>query len=331
MGSTAFVGFHSAYVVNDGVTSETSAGNALVGAYLNRIGLPDRAVIYITQAAPQEMTWLTLSDAAQLGIDVEPFALPPENPRTNPPPQPLAPPRVPSLSAYENLLADRLARNFEVRYKSAGLAELNISIPACYEQVQINQKEVSAEYCAALDFLASIFDLRVTQSLKTRQSEFNKYPNAEARARAVLASLNLGERAPELIERAKSVADLALATLRAGPSQASPDASLDPIPSLSGLKIGDPISTVSSIGLAPSAKNRTGPFTTIRWVFPDGNELSVTCSSTGKIVYIESDWGEQQSGVISDFPGLNYGGTTLADLRRKRLIPLLPVRSTFGR
>jgi hypothetical protein len=72
MGPTAQVGFHAAYIMRDGVPSESSAGNALVGAYLNRIGL-DRAVTYLTQAAPQDMIWLNLGDAERLGIDVELF------------------------------------------------------------------------------------------------------------------------------------------------------------------------------------------------------------------------------------------------------------------
>jgi hypothetical protein len=42
----------------------------VVGAYLNKIGLPYEAVIYITQAAPSSMTWLSVSDAVKHGIEV---------------------------------------------------------------------------------------------------------------------------------------------------------------------------------------------------------------------------------------------------------------------
>ena len=87
MGATALIGFHAASIQKDGVTSETSVGNALVGSYLNRIGLPDRAVVYITAAAPDEITWLKLSDAAELGIDVELFT-PPENAQQTGPTKP---------------------------------------------------------------------------------------------------------------------------------------------------------------------------------------------------------------------------------------------------
>jgi hypothetical protein len=62
------IGFHAAYDSTSG--KETGVGNALVGAYLTKIGLSYDAVIYITQAAPNEMTWLNISDAARHGIKV---------------------------------------------------------------------------------------------------------------------------------------------------------------------------------------------------------------------------------------------------------------------
>jgi hypothetical protein len=68
MGPGARIGFHAAYDASSG--QETGVGNALVGAYLTRIGLPYSAVIYITQAAPNSMTWLSLSEARQRGIEV---------------------------------------------------------------------------------------------------------------------------------------------------------------------------------------------------------------------------------------------------------------------
>ena len=47
------LGFHAAYRLVDGKASESGVGNALVGAYLNQIGLPDNAVVYVT-SAPQK-------------------------------------------------------------------------------------------------------------------------------------------------------------------------------------------------------------------------------------------------------------------------------------
>ncbi len=68
MGTNTRIGFHAAYDPRSG--EETGVGNALVGAYLSQIGLPDKAVVYVTQAPPKSMTWLTMSEARQVGIDV---------------------------------------------------------------------------------------------------------------------------------------------------------------------------------------------------------------------------------------------------------------------
>src|SRR5215475_6712756 len=59
--SSAFVAFNS---------DESGVVTAVVDAYLRKIGLPYEAVIYITQTASNEMTWLNMSDAAQRGIRV---------------------------------------------------------------------------------------------------------------------------------------------------------------------------------------------------------------------------------------------------------------------
>src|ERR1035437_4272328 len=67
MGSTAQIGFHAAY--NSETRQITSGG----GAYLNKIGLPSAAVIYITTASPDTITWLSRSDAEKMGIDVLSF------------------------------------------------------------------------------------------------------------------------------------------------------------------------------------------------------------------------------------------------------------------
>jgi hypothetical protein len=74
MGSTAQIGFHAAY--NGETHQVTSTGNALVGAYLNKIALPSDAVVYITTASPDSITWLSKSDAEKLGIEVSFFETP---------------------------------------------------------------------------------------------------------------------------------------------------------------------------------------------------------------------------------------------------------------
>ena len=56
---TSKLGFHAAYQVVDGKATESGVGNALVGAYLNQIGLPDNAIVYVTSAPPEGIEWLT--------------------------------------------------------------------------------------------------------------------------------------------------------------------------------------------------------------------------------------------------------------------------------
>lgn len=72
LGDGARVGFHAAYYVDDqGRAIETGQGNALIGAYLNQLGLSEKAVLYITGAAPEDMAWLTPDEAEDLGIPMQ--------------------------------------------------------------------------------------------------------------------------------------------------------------------------------------------------------------------------------------------------------------------
>ncbi|HWF93665.1 MAG TPA: hypothetical protein VG291_01760 [Xanthobacteraceae bacterium] len=70
LGAGSKVGFHAAYVQKAGAATESGPGNAVLGAYLDQIGLPEDAIVYITQAAPSSMKWLNMEEAAQHGIDV---------------------------------------------------------------------------------------------------------------------------------------------------------------------------------------------------------------------------------------------------------------------
>lgn len=83
MQPTALIGFHAAFSMENGVATETGAGNALVGAYLSRLGLSDAAILYIEQAHPNQITWLTKTDAEEVGIEVA--VLPPLEPRARVP------------------------------------------------------------------------------------------------------------------------------------------------------------------------------------------------------------------------------------------------------
>ena len=121
MGSDSLVGFHAAYVERGGRTTEIGVGNALLGSYLTQIGLSESAVVYITKAAPTEMTWLNFRDAAQIGIDVIPWE------SVQPSSKPAQSPTPPLRNATGEDLATR-ARSFvtaiQSRWSDANSAEL---------------------------------------------------------------------------------------------------------------------------------------------------------------------------------------------------------------
>jgi hypothetical protein len=70
IGEHASVGFHTAYIVKTGGLIESGPGNAILGAYLNQLGLSEKAILYITHAAPTSMQWMSIEDAAEFGITV---------------------------------------------------------------------------------------------------------------------------------------------------------------------------------------------------------------------------------------------------------------------
>ncbi len=53
MAPSAKVGFHAAFVEEGEKPAISGIGNALAGAYLNFLGLPERAVIFISEAPPE--------------------------------------------------------------------------------------------------------------------------------------------------------------------------------------------------------------------------------------------------------------------------------------
>jgi hypothetical protein len=71
------VGFHAAYNPSDG--QEHGATNALIGAYLTRLGFNYSAVVYLTSAAPDEMEWLDDGTAKKYGIKVTVYNNPNKN------------------------------------------------------------------------------------------------------------------------------------------------------------------------------------------------------------------------------------------------------------
>jgi hypothetical protein len=66
---SAKIGFHAAYDTRTGL--EKGQGNAVVVAYLTRLGFHLDTVRYATEAGPEGMTWLSKEDADRLGIQYQ--------------------------------------------------------------------------------------------------------------------------------------------------------------------------------------------------------------------------------------------------------------------
>ena len=77
VGKESLVGFHAAFTLKeDGAPAESAPGNAILGAYLNQLGLSEKAILYITQAVPESIQWMSMREAAELGIAVSPLQPP---------------------------------------------------------------------------------------------------------------------------------------------------------------------------------------------------------------------------------------------------------------
>ena len=71
LSKNAGVGFHAVYVeTDDGKKLPASVGNALVGSYLNGLGLNDKIVTFVTTAGPDSIRWLNKATADRLGLTV---------------------------------------------------------------------------------------------------------------------------------------------------------------------------------------------------------------------------------------------------------------------
>lgn len=65
------LGFHAAYRVIDGKVTESGTANALIGAYLNQIGLQESVITYVTSAPPEGISWLSHDAASAIGISFQ--------------------------------------------------------------------------------------------------------------------------------------------------------------------------------------------------------------------------------------------------------------------
>lgn len=67
--SNAHIGFHAIYYAKDGTVA--GGGNAIVGAFLGKLGLSYTAIAFATSAEPTNVSWLSTAKARELGITVQ--------------------------------------------------------------------------------------------------------------------------------------------------------------------------------------------------------------------------------------------------------------------
>jgi hypothetical protein len=132
------VGFHAAY---DRDGHENGQGNAIIGAYLTRLGLNYNAIAFMTEADPESMSWLTKQKADELGIgyDVvdlgdaakrnapEPFIPQGQSPAA-PAPAVVAPPAAP-MESPSQLSLQQAVETWLKRYFAAGNLPNNAQTP----------------------------------------------------------------------------------------------------------------------------------------------------------------------------------------------------------
>ncbi|BCG79901.1 COG3904 family protein [Mesorhizobium sp. 113-3-3] len=106
-GQSASIGFHASYIVKNGTPSETGVGNALIGAYLNQLGLSQNAIVFVTSAPPEGMAWLSGEKANGLGLQFAAYqtnATSSDNVEAPIAPEPYDPMRV--AAAFYNALSN---------------------------------------------------------------------------------------------------------------------------------------------------------------------------------------------------------------------------------
>jgi hypothetical protein len=145
MEPTSKIGFHAASVQRNGRVQETGLGNALIGAYLTQLQLPLIAVEYITSRPPDDMQWMSITDAMRIGINVSV----PSN-------MPTASQNNSGSDSFDETKREisRAVSNMVKEYKKTGMQGLRKSVEACYARLATSVTLKFARYCFALDHAA---------------------------------------------------------------------------------------------------------------------------------------------------------------------------------
>lgn len=173
MAANAHIGFHAAFMDQNGNKVTVGFGNAMIGAYLAKLGLPDQAIYYVTQAPPDDITWLSYDEAPGKGIAVRLF---PTNPALasvrpappvahqlaqNSPAQANTPSANPSQSD-ENLV-QIAAKTFAQNYRANGISGVIAATQACYHHSETTTE--SARVCILYDVVGYRVDRGYTEAL----------------------------------------------------------------------------------------------------------------------------------------------------------------------
>lgn len=163
------IGFHAAYIGKGKYATETGMGNALIGSYLARLGLSDAVVTYITASAPNEVTWLSVEDANQLGIETVLM----KDGELQTTADPVAEPTQNARAAVETFLA---------RMKDAGMFGAVESSRVCYAKLIAKPTKIGFEFCYVFDMAASLFDAEAMAFLKMPPNDYFKLKEVNARS-----------------------------------------------------------------------------------------------------------------------------------------------------
>lgn len=115
LSQNARVGFHASYIQSGGRQVETGVGNAMVGRYLTLLNLPEKAVIFATSAAPNEIRWINTANSTESGIAFEILDLEGEANTTGPSPQANAGRTGGLVGEFEWQREEWSVRNFSAR------------------------------------------------------------------------------------------------------------------------------------------------------------------------------------------------------------------------
>jgi hypothetical protein len=157
------IGFHAASIERNGRVQESGVANALIGVYLNELRLPLIAVEYITSKSPDDIQWLSITDAMRIGINVSVASNLPSASRNH--------------EESENLEetrkeVDRAVGNMVSQYKKTGMAGLRGSVEACYAHFASTTTIKFARYCFALDHAAMRLDQEMAKLLNAPQNPY---------------------------------------------------------------------------------------------------------------------------------------------------------------